>query len=410
MKYRTPLYRRQDFGGAIGGPLFIPHLYNTSKSKTFFFFSEELREEKTPVDYNQAVPTLAERSGDFSDVCPVQQPGVPYSLNPSKNPDCPRNIGTENSVATVNYGSRAILSTGLIPAPNSVNGCNTTNPTPFYRCYVGTVSPPTHWREELGRIDQVLTSTELLAFRYIHDSWDTVTLTPQWGIVQNSFPTVENMLDGPGENMVVTLTQSLPHKFTNNIGASYAVQHITLTPQPGPGVSSLQRPAILDNASAPVTADEPYVVSSAAVAGAPLCSVVSGPTSNQGKTQTLTECPMGYIFNNGFGGNKLPGLIFQGTNRAYGGHGFAVDTGYAPWNQANPSYSLRDDASKTIGRHNLQFGVQATYVQQNEVSAISRTNSGDLQGLLTFSNQQSRYTSGNAFADFLAGYGPRADR
>src|ERR1700755_1473047 len=30
--YRTPLYRRLDFGGTIGGPLFIPHLYNTNKS------------------------------------------------------------------------------------------------------------------------------------------------------------------------------------------------------------------------------------------------------------------------------------------------------------------------------------------------------------------------------------------
>ncbi len=82
---RTPLYRRQDFGVTIGGPFFIPHVYNTSKSKTFFFFSEEMRREKTPVDYNQAVPTMAERGlsrstlnpsanpgiGDFSDVCPA---------------------------------------------------------------------------------------------------------------------------------------------------------------------------------------------------------------------------------------------------------------------------------------------------------------------------------------------------
>ncbi len=34
---------------------------------------------------------------------------------------------------------------------------------------------------------------------------------------------------------------------------------------------------------------------------------------------------------------------------------------------------------------------------------MSGANSGDLQGLLTFSNQQSVHTSGNAFADFLAG-------
>jgi hypothetical protein len=114
---------------------------------------------------------------------------------------------------------------------------------------------------------------------------------------------------------------------------------------------------------------------------------------------------MGYIFNNGFNGNEMPGLVFQGTNGAYGGHGFAVDTGYAPWKQDNPRYDVRDDASTTIGNHTLQFGVEATIVQQNEQSAVSGTNSGDRQGLLTFSNQQSLYTSGNAFADFLAGPG-----
>ncbi len=116
---------------------------------------------------------------------------------------------------------------------------------------------------------------------------------------------------------------------------------------------------------------------------------------------------MGYIFNNGFGGNNppglLPGLVFQGNNGAYGGHGFAADTGYAPWSQSNPTFSLRDDASKTIGKHTLQFGFEGTFTQQNELSAVSGANSGDLQGLLTFSNQQSIHTIGNAFADFLGG-------
>jgi hypothetical protein len=419
LTYRTPLYRRQDFGGTIGGPLFIPHIYDRNVSKTFFFFSEEVRREKTPVEYNQAVPTMAERGlgaanpgiGDFSDVCPTPAPGSANTLNATKNPDCPRNGNVGNNVpqpiVTESYISQGILNTGIIPEPNAVSGCNTTNPTPFLRCYVASVSPPTHWREELFRIDHDLTLKEILSFRYIHDAWDTVTLTPQWGIVQNSFPTVENQLNGPGQDMVFTLTQSLPHGFLNRVAVAYVVQHISLVSQPGPGLSSLARPAILDSASPSVTMNEPNVTSSTAIpnGAAPLCSNVTGQTQTIGGfTQTLTECPMGYIFNNGFGGNKMPGLVFQGTNGAYGGHGFAVDTGYAPWNQANPTFTLRDDANKLIGKHNLEFGFEGTYVQQNQVSAVSGANSGDLQGLLTFSNQQSRYTSGNAFADFL--YGP----
>ncbi len=374
--YRTPLYRRIDAGATIGGPLFIPHVYNNKRNKTYFFFSEEVRREKTPVDYNQAVPTMAERSGNFSDVCPVSSPGAPNTFNPATNPDCPQGaISAVNSAVTigssvsVNYTSAAILNSGLIPAPNASSGCNSTNPSPLAHCYVASVSPPTHWREELFRIDHNLTDTERLSFRYIHDSWDTVTLAPQWGVVQNSFPTVENRLNGPGLNMVVSLAQTLPRGFANLLSASYEVEHISLAPQPGVGVSSLQRPDILNN-----------------------------PCSSSG-------CPMGYIFSNGFGGNKLPGLVFQGNNGAYGGHGFAADTGYAPWNQANPTFNLRDDVSKTIGKHTLQFGFEGTFVQQNEVSGVTGANSGDQQGLLTFSNEQSTHTTGNAFADFLAGPG-----
>jgi len=70
----APLYRRNDFGFTLGGPVFIPKLYNQNREKTFFFISEEFRFERSPYEFNQAVPTLAERSGDFNDVCPDRYP------------------------------------------------------------------------------------------------------------------------------------------------------------------------------------------------------------------------------------------------------------------------------------------------------------------------------------------------
>jgi len=413
---RTPLYRRQDYGGTVGGPLYIPRTYNTKKDKTFFFFSEELRMEKTPVDYNQAVPTAAERGedtqnlghgnftavGDFSDVCPTVEPGQAIvHVDITSYPDCPHTVDTTDPSkydpqreVSVGYVGKALLDTHIIPEANSTTGCDTTNTTTLNRCYVASVSPPTYWREELFRIDHVLTPNEQVAFRYIHDAWDTTTLTPQWGVVQNSFPTVENRFIGPGLDLVSSVAQVLPHAILNRVALSYVVQQITLKPQTGPGVTSLTRPTVLDNPSAALGVPG-YKGTS--------CGVATGPTSGGKAGTTAVECPIGYIFNNGYNGNRMPGLVFQGTNGAYGGHGFAVDTGYAPWNQANPTYSLRDDLSKTWGKHTLQVGFEATYAQQNELSAATGSNSGDLQGLLTFSNQQSRYTSGNAFADFLAG-------
>ena len=45
----APLYHRNDMGFTLGGPIFIPNVYNVSKQKSFFFFSEELRTRALPL-------------------------------------------------------------------------------------------------------------------------------------------------------------------------------------------------------------------------------------------------------------------------------------------------------------------------------------------------------------------------
>src|SRR5208337_3622549 len=158
---KAPLYRREDFGGTIGGPLTIPGVYNTKKDKTFFFFSEEVRLEKTPVEYNQAVPGLKERGliltangiqenlsppntgtgqvaqiFDFTDVCA----GATQGFNRQQYPDCPTDP-TSSAMPPVTFlegaptasgqvgfavdkNSRLILNANLIPLPNSPFGCS----------------------------------------------------------------------------------------------------------------------------------------------------------------------------------------------------------------------------------------------------------------------------------------------
>jgi len=53
------------FGGSLGGPLGIPHLYN-GKDKTFFFFDYEGNRRSTAVAEQFLVPTQAERNGDLT--------------------------------------------------------------------------------------------------------------------------------------------------------------------------------------------------------------------------------------------------------------------------------------------------------------------------------------------------------
>ena len=53
----VPPYKKNDFGYTIGGPVFIPGLYNTSKQKTFFFWSQEWRRDRVPGQtFNVPVP------------------------------------------------------------------------------------------------------------------------------------------------------------------------------------------------------------------------------------------------------------------------------------------------------------------------------------------------------------------
>ena len=415
---RTPLYRRQDFGGTISGPLYIPGIFNTKKDKTFFFFSEEVRLEKTPTEYNQAVPSLKERgliltsqgiqknlkvdpgSGavfqdfDFSDVCPQ----VAEYVHRQQFPDCPTLDSGFGSLTPKNHirankNAIAILNASLIPLPNAPFGCNfklpninatftNLDPADPNHCYNTTVSPSTYWREELLHIDHAITNNLKLSFHHIHDAWDTTVLTPQWAVVRNTFPTVQNRFAGPGTSLVARITDTISSSFLNVAVVSYTNSSITLTDQNGPGGAVFQRDLSLDQ---PLVAD-------------PSAPGQCNPALSVDPSTGDPSCAMGHIFKNGFGG-KMPGINFLGTNASYGGRGFAVDPAFMPWGHSNPTYAARDDVSKVVGRHTFQFGAQYTYAQRNQTNNAIGAASGDTQGLLTFSNLA--HSTGNAFADFL---------
>ena len=424
---RTPLYRRQDLGGTIGGPLTIPGVYNSKRDKTFFFFSEEVRWEKTPTDYNQAVPSLKERglvmtpqgiqmnlsppnaSGlvsqvfDFSDVCPLLGTSDSFGFNRQKYPDCPslganpkdlfpiynlqgQQLNGQPANLGVDKNALAILQSNLIPLPNAATGCNFSvanlDPTDPNHCYNAAVSPSTYWREELFRVDQTVTAKIRASFRYVHDSWNTTVLTPQWGVVRNTFPTVQNTFTGPGTSLVFRLTDTIAPTLLNDLVVSYVDSNITLVDQNGPGGAQFQRNPTLDQ---PLVAD-------------PSAPGQCNPQLSVDPASGIPQCAIGYLFNNGFGG-KMPGVNFLGTNAAYGGRGFAADPSYMPWSHTNPTYALRDDIGKSIGKHTLQFGGQYLVAQRNQTNNAIGAASGDLQGLLSFNNLA--HSTGNVFADFL---------
>jgi len=426
----APLYRKYDAGVTFGGPLYIPGRYNETKEKTFFFFSEEYRHEQEPTPYNQAVPSVAERNGNFSDICPtsgtldpITGAGFMFTRSQAASkisklpyfPDCPGQatttivnvppqpggvlpgegyrvfdtFGTDNQIPGfwVSPQSQTIVGSGLFPLPNSTTGCTSTiaatdplTGAPNPHCYVASISPLTTWRQELFRIDHNFTSKQKLYFRYIHDAWETQVLSPQWSPTNNSYPTVTNDFVGPGLSLALHWTSTIGTKLVNDVAMTYGHDHIRLTNVPGAGVTSLNR------------SDYP------ALNGTP-CDIPNSTQCSFGGIGYLFNTPakdsMGVAF-----GNKLPAIVLSGPNFAYGGQPLNVDTGYMPWWHSNPTYSPRDDATLALGRHTLQFGVLAILAQRNEVNQAVGANTGNVQGTV-FLTTASATTTGNAFSDLL---------
>jgi hypothetical protein len=59
--------RQNEFGGTIGGPVFIPHLYD-GRNKTFFFFDYQYLKAITPYTATTTVPTGLEQSSGFTNL------------------------------------------------------------------------------------------------------------------------------------------------------------------------------------------------------------------------------------------------------------------------------------------------------------------------------------------------------
>jgi hypothetical protein len=107
------ILKRNQYGGDIGGPLSIPHLYD-GKDRTFFFLDYEAQRLRQGLVVNSTVPTEAQRSGDFSAAGsktifdPLLTPRTQISCNGVLNVICANRISDQ---------AKAVLA--FIPHANS---------------------------------------------------------------------------------------------------------------------------------------------------------------------------------------------------------------------------------------------------------------------------------------------------
>jgi hypothetical protein len=154
--------KRNQFGGTLGGPVRIPHLYNGG-DKTFFFFGHQ----STRFHYVSSggsgyVPSQAALNGDFSAMLDAKNLANPLGraipiIDPVSGAPFPGNL-----IPVSRFDKAAVKTAQLLPAATSPNG------------FTRFISPfaPQDFDEETVRIDHALSRADRIMGRYFLDVFD----------------------------------------------------------------------------------------------------------------------------------------------------------------------------------------------------------------------------------------------
>lgn len=195
---KKPALRMNQFGAAVGGPI--------RKDRTFFFANYEgFRSSRPGLTYLH-VPTLAERSGDFS------APGEPIIYDPQTGQPFPGNIIPSNRISQF-----AKVYNQLIPEPNFTG----TGPLAFAN-FTGTLKPYFASDQYSGRIDQNISSSDSLFGRYTYYTTDNTDpgIRPEFG---TRYPY-------SGQSLVLTENHTFSPKLLNVFTAGYTRSILAFAP------------------------------------------------------------------------------------------------------------------------------------------------------------------------------------
>ncbi|MBL8178855.1 MAG: carboxypeptidase regulatory-like domain-containing protein [Bryobacterales bacterium] len=200
-----------NFGYTLGGPVSFAG-YNRSRTKTFFFWTQEFNILSTRGEaVNTQVPSANERAGIFTTT-------IVDPLNgnaPIPGNRLPASLMDDNAVKLLN----------LYPLPN-FRGPGAIN-------FTSAAASRQNWREELVRIDHNLSEGWKLYGRFAQDSAD---ITNPYGgssvtAIGTRFPGISRTsATRPGKNLTVNMTNFFSQSALNEFSFTYSGREITQTP------------------------------------------------------------------------------------------------------------------------------------------------------------------------------------
>jgi hypothetical protein len=349
-----PEFMLNEPGGNISGPLYIPHVYNESKTRTFFFYNEEWRRliqganpslystimssnfptagqdlGYTPYVNNPVIPVVPNLPGNATYTALETglglTPGQPFPLNANGTYRIPKQMMDPNTVTEAN--------SGMFPKPNLPNGYQ----------YVAAPAQPNYVREDTVRIDHSINSKMQLMGHYVHDAVQPTFIPPLWA---GGYPTVGTQMTNPSYTAAIKLTQTYSPNVLNETSVLYSGNKITLTPF-GVGGANIKLPSGWSASSYFPVADN--------------------------------------------AGQDMPAITFSGKP-----FGATATESYYPWKNGYEGLQFRDDLTWTKGRHEFKFGGGLLHDYKNQqLQALTN-------GTANFSSSNTNF-SGDAYVDFLLG-------
>ncbi|MBI3693947.1 MAG: TonB-dependent receptor, partial [Acidobacteria bacterium] len=158
---RPQPFRFNQFGFDIGGPVFIPHKFNTDRSKLFFLWAEEWTKRREDNTGTLTVPTEAMRNGDLSALLASNRfySGPRTAFDPDTSAPFPNNI---IPASRISRNGQALLKAYPLPTPGFQQG--TSNWIGAYPRYSNLV-------KSTIKVDYLLSDKHRISVRGTHIPW-----------------------------------------------------------------------------------------------------------------------------------------------------------------------------------------------------------------------------------------------
>ncbi|MGB7353443.1 MAG: TonB-dependent receptor, partial [Acidobacteriaceae bacterium] len=299
-----------DFGFTLGGPLMIPHLYNSDRKKTFFFWSEEWRKTSEPTTNDVAAATPSELAGTFA-TTPTNYAATLAAVG-ATCVSAYTPLTATNGYATANpscYSSNAQTYVNQIVSKNPANFVSASNGF-NYGYQLAGYSTLNNFRQDLVRVDHYFNDKLHFFARGMQDDVPETLPTGLWGGA--NYPDVVNVaINAPGKNVVGNLTWTISPKMVNEVEFAY---------------------------------------SQGTIAGA-----LSGQANSPSLLASLSN---NYAYTDPYG--RIPSVaILDGSVTV-------VSQGSAPYFERNLDRNIFDNFTYTVGQHTIRAGFTAQQMLKTE--------------------------------------------